>query len=747
MSATPLLTQPAVSAPEPKRSGTFRPDIEGLRAVAVLLVVAFHAGVPLVSGGFVGVDVFFVISGFLITGLLANELQRTGRLSLTGFYARRVRRLLPLSTVVLVAIAVGTLLIYPMIDRPPIAGDIQAAALWYANWHFAAGATNYMAGVDQSPVLHYWSLSVEEQFYVVWPLLILFVAGRRNIGRRAWRITRARLTVALGLLFVVSFTLSVLTTGSSGPWAYFGLQTRAWELAAGGLLALGATRLVKIPRLTAVLGGYVGVAAVVLSAIVFSRATSFPGWAAAVPVGGTILMLAAGARSQAGVSGFLSLPPMTYIGRISYGWYLWHWPCLVFAKAIWGQPTVDPDLADAGVATSTDGGPGLWPVVGAVVVSFLLAGLTYRIVEAPVRESRRLAASRPLTLGLGAVLVATAVLLSNALLTSQPGPAASAPITTPTAAPGAVLPSGSAGPGTPSPSTAPPVSGSSTPSIDAVPAAVATMTPDQARADVGTPSNCFVEFEQTTADPACRFGSPTGTRTVALIGDSHAAHWFPAMEAIAKRNNWQLLFWAKPACGFAEVRTYTKAFNREYTECADWRASVFAAIAAEPRMDAVVIGRSFSYPSSIMNAAGEQPGGDEAAALWGAGAKQSFETLAKATPAIVVIREIPRPGQDVPACLSEHPGDPAACGFPRQNHTGLDQRLYDQEVKNLPADDVVHFVDFTNAICISEPCSVISPAGAILFRDLHHLTGTFSRELAPVVQRAILPFVGRDAAP
>jgi hypothetical protein len=438
---------------------------------------------------------------------------------------------------------------------------------------------------------------------------------------------------------------------------------------------------------------------------------------------------------------------MTYIGRISYGWYLWHWPCLVFAKAIWGQPTIDPDLADAGVETATDGGPGIWPVLGAVVVSFLLAGLTYRIVEQPVRESRRLAASRRTTLALGAVMVATAVLLSNALLTSDAGTAAAAPTTAPTSTPDSVEPTGPPGSSAPSGSaTTPSPSGASTPTITALPATVATLTPEQARKDVGTPSNCFVEFEQTTADPACRFGDPKGTRTVALIGDSHAAHWFPAMDAVAKRNHWQLLFWAKPACGFAEVRTYTKAFNREYTECADWRHSVFAAIAAEPRMDAVVIGRSFSYPSSIMNDAGQQPGGDEAAALWGAGARTSFETLAASTGSIVMIREIPRPGQDVPACLSEHPGDPAACAFPREGHTGLDKRLYDEEIKNLPPDDVVHYVDFTNAICISEPCSVLSPAGTILFRDLHHLTGTFSRELAPLVQQAIRPFVGTGAS-
>ena len=182
-----LSTSVGRAAPEPGASGrarpagrTFRPDIEGLRAVAVGLVVAFHAGVPWITGGYVGVDVFFVLSGFLITGMLIDEVVRTGTVSIRTFYARRVRRLLPLSALVLVMTAAVAIFTVAPLSQADVAGDVRAAALYAANWHFAAGLTDYMAvGVDKSPVLHYWSLAVEEQFYVVWPLIILLLTRMR----------------------------------------------------------------------------------------------------------------------------------------------------------------------------------------------------------------------------------------------------------------------------------------------------------------------------------------------------------------------------------------------------------------------------------------------------------------------------------------------------------------------------------------------------------------------------------------
>ena len=200
----------------------FRGDIEGLRAVAVVLVVAFHAGVGLVGGGFVGVDVFFVLSGFLITGLLVDEIARTGTISLGDFYARRVRRLLPLATLVLAATAAAAYALIPPIDRKGVAGDLVGPALWSANWRFAAESTQYMADTDKSPVLHYWSLAVEEQFYVVWPLLLLLLVGGTGLALRAWPVAFRRIALALALVIAGSLWLSWPQTDSASPFAYFG---------------------------------------------------------------------------------------------------------------------------------------------------------------------------------------------------------------------------------------------------------------------------------------------------------------------------------------------------------------------------------------------------------------------------------------------------------------------------------------------------------------------------------------------
>ena len=279
-----------------ERRNRFRGDIEGLRAVAVLLVVTFHAGFPLVHGGFVGVDVFFVLSGFLITGLLLDEIARTGTISLTDFYARRIRRLLPLSTLVLAATAVATYALIPPIDRRGVAGDLVGAALWGANWKFAADSTQYMADTDKSPVLHFWSLAVEEQFYVVWPVLLLVLVGGTGLALRAWPVAFRRISLVLVLVTALSLWASQHQTGTGSPFAYFGLHTRAWELGVGAGLALvkPALRVLSAPAARG--AGILGLTLVVGSALMMDETTPFPGTAALLPVLGTALVVAGGAR-------------------------------------------------------------------------------------------------------------------------------------------------------------------------------------------------------------------------------------------------------------------------------------------------------------------------------------------------------------------------------------------------------------------------------------------------------------------
>jgi peptidoglycan/LPS O-acetylase OafA/YrhL len=675
-------TRPVVVTPAaPARAKAFRPDIEGLRAVAVLLVVAFHAGLGVLSGGYVGVDVFFVISGFLISGLLIEEQRLTGGISLSGFYARRIRRLLPLGSLVLLTTAAVSAVVVPALDRPGVAGDTTAAALWWANWHFAGNATNYMSSVELSPVLHFWSLSVEEQFYVAWPLLILLVTW--GAGAFSWRVQRARLALALVTLAVVSFALSVHLGAASQ--AYFGLHTRAWELAAGGLLAMAVPLVRRAPRIAAVLAGWAGLVAIGVAAVVFDRTTVFPGSAAALPVAGSALLLAAGVRTQAGASRLLGSPAMTYIGKISYGWYLWHWPCLVLARIAWGSPTVDP-----GVESST--APRPLVAVAAVLVSFGLAALTYRYVEQPTRTSRALSASRPLTFALAAALLVTSVGGSQLLLR------------------GSVQHS--------------------------LLVAGGTQTVSAARADKGLPKACYLEHGS-DADPSCVFGDKSGDRVVVLVGDSHAAHWFPAMEAIAKRRHWQLWFWARAACAAADIKEFNPTINQVFTECSTWRTNVLSRVAALPHVDLVVVGSRYSYSGWITDGNGDQPGGSAAAALWAQGSSETVKTLAESAHRVVLLREIPSPGKDVPACLSKHLDAPQDCSFSRSRRIG--PALYAAEQQVLSAEGLANYVDMSRVVCPADPCSVISPQGAIVFRDTHHLTARFAREISPELERRLLP--------
>lgn len=388
----------------PPRQAAFRPEIEGMRALAIGLVLVFHAGVPFLPGGFIGVDVFFVISGFLITGLLIREIESTGRISLTAFWGRRAKRLLPASILVVIFTAIGTYLVVPNTSWRSIGSDLVATAVYLVNWRFAAEAVDYNAeGAGVSPVLHFWSLAVEEQYYIVWPLLLALMAAV-VLSRVSRAKARTVIGAALAVIVVPSFAWSLLYTAQNPEGAYFITTTRLWELGIGAAVAVGSQQWSRLPGWIAAVLGWLGVAAVIAAGFTLSETMAWPGHLALIPVLGTAAMLVAttGRRpGGGGVAGFLSFRPFVWVGGLSYSWYLWHWPLLVLAKAQFGELRLRHALL-------------------VTLVAGVFAWLSLHLVENPIRRAPALAKNHLLALSGGLNLSLVGVVTGIALILAVP---------------------------------------------------------------------------------------------------------------------------------------------------------------------------------------------------------------------------------------------------------------------------------------------------------------------------------------
>ncbi|MDJ0740234.1 MAG: acyltransferase family protein [Gammaproteobacteria bacterium] len=374
---------------ELSKSSHYQPDIQGLRALAVVLVIIYHSGLPGLTGGYIGVDVFFVISGYVITSLLLRELDRSGGVSLTRFYARRMRRLLPAATLVLIATIAFAWFIYSPLQLKIFSSSAFATSIYLSNIWFAHLSTDYLAeDTGANPLLHTWSLGVEEQFYLAWPLLLLFAyrSGRGNSDRRLYTV--------FGLLTASSLLLAYWLTGYNQPWAFFSSPTRAWEFGVGGLTALWFARGASLGPTAARIASWGGLALVLLAATIFDRKTPFPGLAACLPVAGTALLIAAAHSDRLrGVNVLLATRPMQLVGDMSYSLYLWHWPVFVFFAARGGEFDLLRSLIN-------------------IAIVFALSYATLVLVENPIRFNRQFSAKSTLSLAFGALLTASSASLA-----------------------------------------------------------------------------------------------------------------------------------------------------------------------------------------------------------------------------------------------------------------------------------------------------------------------------------------------
>jgi peptidoglycan/LPS O-acetylase OafA/YrhL len=472
-----------------------------MRGIAVLLVVLYHVGIPGVRGGFIGVDVFFVLSGFLITDLLVKEAARTGRISFVQFYARRTRRLLPAAILVLTVTLAASLLVLSPLEQFRYARSAVATSIYVSNLHFMRQATDYFGpNLASDPFLHTWSLAVEEQFYLVWPMLIAIgFSGRRPVGRLV------KLIIAVCIL---SLAACVWLTVVKKPWAFFGSPLRAWEFGIGGLACLApVAALRERPGLCRALG-WGGLVTVLIGAATLTGQMLFPGPWAVIPAIGTVGMLLAGTGMPGtGVGLPLGSPPLQHLGRLSYSWYLWHWPVLVLALA------VAPDLSVPARALFALG-------------ALCAAALAFGLVENRIRFHPALLPRPRASLGLAAVLSLAGLIFglgsyrySRALLTHQPQHSYAKAV----------------GDG-----------------------------PSLAR------RGCFMS-EQRKGLRQCVFGDSTSSTTLVLFGDSHAAQWFPALEQIAMDRRWRLISMVRASCPVATVPVYDPRGGEEQAECAVWR--------------------------------------------------------------------------------------------------------------------------------------------------------------------------------
>ncbi|WP_244975015.1 acyltransferase family protein [Mycobacterium heckeshornense] len=696
--------EPARRTPRPG----FRLDIEGLRAVAVLAVVAFHAGLPGVGGGYVGVDVFFVISGFLITGILWREVTAAGTIRLGRFYGARARRLLPAAATVGVATAIASAVLLPPLQARSVVGDGIASALYVGNYRFAVHGTDYLASdTPPSPFQHYWSLGVEEQFYVLWPALIMAAAWLiRHRGIRApWWLNPY--LVVLAVLAAASFTLSVAWTHLWPPWAFFSLPARAWELAVGGLVALSAGRWRRLPALPAAIAGWGGLALIVLSCHQLGAATPYPGTAALLPVLGTALVIGAGcANCGLGVGRVLSLPGLRALGRLSYSWYLWHWPVLLLMP-----PLLGPSAGWAGR-------------LAAVIVSAGLAVLTLHLVENPGRFAAPVRRSAGRSLALGGAATAVAVCAGVLLLVLVPVPvgrgvAAAAPKIS-------VTPPRSASPVDPRDAAIrqgfaqAQAAVAASADLKAVPS---NLTPPLAEAAADKPVvfvNGCVRSWREVGQSECATGDLASPTTVALIGDSHAAMWSPALQQLAEQRHWRLETLGKVTCPLMDLSITSPYLGREYTECKQWRADIMTRMQAEhPRL--IVLSMSRRYGADF--------GFTSYDPAWLDGLTRTVAQLRSTGANVLVLGPIPDPRSTVPTCLSAHLDDASACSPPRStavNDAGIAAE------QSATAAGGGRYADLTALFCTRERCPVIV-GNDLVYRDDNHVTIEYAHTLAPVI--------------
>lgn len=490
-------------------SQRFRPDLEGLRGIAIALVILFHAGVPAVAGGFVAVDIFFVLSGLFITGLIVRQVDETGTVDVATFLSRRALRLLPLLLVVLLVTLGAVMWLYAPIDRAQVARTARSVALGTANLEYAREAVDYFS-TRYNPLLHTWSLAVEQQFYLIWPLLFLVVTSLAadRLRNEDGELRRSRLLIPIAIAGSLSLAASAIVTRNAPSWAFFTLPTRIWEFSLGATLAIALPRESDELKARGTVLQVLGFVAIALAVFSYTSLTPYPGTAAILPTLGAVALVVGGHFAPSSrISIALSAAPLQWLGRMSYGWYLWHWPLVGIGGVLNPFIGVTGKLAWSALALA-------------------LAWLTYRLVETPAREGKisRLPAR---DIAVGAFIGTLAVALAAHLAAGTADRQAHSPDQR----------------------------------------AYAAAREDRMAHD------CWQNTVETLKGP-CVFGDQRASTTLVLLGDSHAEHWLGGLDRAGREHGFRIVAMVKGGCPFADVTVIRPRVKQQYRECTRFRAAM-----------------------------------------------------------------------------------------------------------------------------------------------------------------------------
>ncbi|HEY0807206.1 MAG TPA: acyltransferase family protein [Pseudonocardiaceae bacterium] len=691
---------PAVSSAEDAKPAGFRPDVQALRAIAVLAVVLNHLWPTRLTGGYVGVDIFFVISGFLISSHLDREILRTRRVRLGRFYARRVRRLLPAAFLVLVFSVVAAYFVLPYPRWAATGQEAIASATYWENWLLAAHSVEYSnltaaASLEQ----HFWSLSVEEQFYLVWPLLLVLLF-----------VIRRRFTQFVGIAVVggASLAFSIYFTSVSRAQAYFVTPGRAWEFAIGALIALCGTKLV-LPRWANAVLSVAGLAMIASSALLFNHLTEFPGYLALIPTAGTGMIIVAGTRPGRQWHTVLSSsPPVQFLGNISYSLYLWHWPLVVLA------PFVLSDALVNGMVTTPQR-------LGIMAVAIVLAALSKTFVEDRGRTWSPLAGSTKLTFtAMAAGMIAVAVVAGGLTWTydrhvAQAQRELQADAADPCYGAAALVPG--------------------KPCADPYgPAKVVNMGPANEYWHI--PTDCGAPLAQFNLDIgstswACDYSRGAASpQLVWLIGDSHAEQWIGPMVDLARQRKQILKISVLGGCPFAKIQSAGYEGNHDpvfLRRCTNWRALVADAI-------------THDRPNFVVTAffARQEPADDHTGRSqteqYRDGLMPYWNAWTAAGAQVIDLVDPPLNG-DVRSqdCVVLNPTNPLACAVDRARAQPPDPLT---EVARTSGNPHVRVVDLTNYFCDRQRCYAVIGHVAVYY-DANHVNLIYSHTLTPMIAAAL----------